>query len=63
MELSLKHLRLVKDKTQEDLAKALGVHIQTYRKYEENPEELTIKQAKALSKILQVPYDDIFFAH
>lgn len=61
MGLSLKQHRLVKGKTQEEMAIMLGVHVQTYRKLEENPEEVSIKQAKMISKFLGVPYNDIFF--
>ena len=50
MGLSLKQHRLVKGKTQEEMAIMLGVHVQTYRKLEENPEEVSIKQAKMISK-------------
>ena len=61
MGLSLKQHRLVKGKTQDEMATMLGVHVQTYRKLEENPEEVTIKQAKMIAKYLGVPYNDIFF--
>ncbi len=61
MGLSLKQHRLVKGKTQEEMATMLGVHVQTYRKLEENPEEVSIKQAKMIAEYLGVPYNDIFF--
>ena len=63
MVLSLKHLRLINEKTQDDMAKLLEVHVQTYRKIEENPEIATVKQAKLISEYLGVPVDEIFFAH
>lgn len=63
MGLSLKQMRLIKAKTQDEMAEKLGVHVQTYRKLEENPDEVTIKQAKIIADFLDVPYDDIFFAH
>lgn len=62
MRLSLKQARLIKEKTQEAMAEKLGVHVQTYRKLEENPDEVTIHQAKIISNFLGVSYDDIFFA-
>ena len=62
MGLSLKQIRLVKEKTQDDMAKLLNIHVQTYRKLEENPECITIKQAKEIADYLGVPYDDIFFS-
>lgn len=61
MGLSLKQLRLIRGKTQEDMAKMLNVHVQTYRKLEENPDEITIRQAKIISGFLEISYDDIFF--
>lgn len=60
MGLSLKQIRLVREKTQDEMAEKLGVHVQTYRKLEENPDEVTIKQAKIISEFLGVSYDDIF---
>lgn len=61
MKLSLRHLRIINNKTQDDMAKMLSVHIQTYRKIEENPEIATIKQAKMISSYLGVTVDEIFF--
>ena len=55
-------MRLIKEKTQDEMAEKLGIHVQTYRKLEENPDEVTVKQAKIISDFLGVSYDDIFFA-
>lgn len=63
MGLSLKQLRLIRGKTQDDMAKLLNIHVQTYRKLEENPDEITIKQVKIISGFLEVSYDDIFWAN
>lgn len=62
MQLTLKQTRLIKEKTQDDMAQMLGVHVQTYRKLEENPENITIGQAKKISSFLGISYNDIFFA-
>lgn len=62
MGLSLKQMRLIKGKTQDEMAELLNIHVQTYRKLEENPDEATIKQAKKISEFLGVSYDDIFSA-
>lgn len=43
------------------MANLLGVHVQTYRKLEENPEDISIKQAKKIAEYLGVPYNDIYF--
>lgn len=61
MSLTLKQVRLLKEKSQHDLAEMLGVHVQTYRKLEENPDLVTIGQAKKLAKYLGISYDEIFF--
>jgi DNA-binding XRE family transcriptional regulator len=60
--LSLKAARANADLTQKNVAKRLNIHVQTYRKLEENPDMATVAQAKKLAEILQVPYDEIFFA-
>lgn len=62
MKISLKAARITAGMTQNEVAELLGVHVQTYRKLEENPNLATIEQAKKLSDRLNVPYDDIFFA-
>lgn len=62
MQLTLKQSRLIKEKTQDEMAQILGVHVQTYRKLEENPENVTIGQAKKISSFLDISYNDIFFA-
>ena len=62
MKFSLKAARITAGMTQDEVAELLGVHVQTYRKLEENPNLATIEQAKKLSDRLNVPYDDIFFA-
>ena len=50
--LSLKQARLVRGKTQNDLAKYLKIHVQTYRKLEEKPQKMTIEQAQKICKLL-----------
>jgi DNA-binding XRE family transcriptional regulator len=59
--LTLKQARLMREKTQEEMAEQLGVHVQTYRKIEENPDDTTIAQAKTISSFLNFRYDEIFF--
>ncbi|PWM78734.1 MAG: XRE family transcriptional regulator [Phascolarctobacterium sp.] len=59
--ITLKQARLLREKTQEELANLLGIHVQTYRKLEENPDEATVGQAKKLAAELGFSYDNIFF--
>lgn len=62
LNLSLRQVRRLKDKTQEEIAQLLNVHVQTYRKLEENPEFITIGQAKKIADYLGISYNEIFFA-
>lgn len=59
--LTLKQARRLRGKTQDNLADHLGIHVQTYRKIEENPNEATIGQAKEIAAFLEYKYDIIFF--
>lgn len=59
--ITLKQARLLREKTQEAMAALLGVHVQTYRKLEENPDEVTVGQAKVIAAELEFSYDTIFF--
>lgn len=61
MSLTLKQARCVAEKTQQQLADFLGIHVQTYRKIEVKPEIATIKQAKDISRFLGISYNEIFF--
>ncbi len=60
-ELTVKQLRLVKEKTQEACAIAIGVHVNTYRNLEEHPEKFTIQQAVTLCKFLGADYNTVIF--
>lgn len=59
-DISLKQARLLREKTQDYMAELLGIHVQTYRKLEQNPDKVTVGQAKVISKNLGFPYDTIF---
>ena len=61
MQLNLRQARRLKEKTQEEMAELLNVHVHTYRKIEENPDAATIEQAKKISDYLEIPYNEIFF--
>lgn len=60
-DISLKQARLLGEKTQDYMAELLGIHVQTYRKLEQNPDSVTVGQAKVISKNLGFSYDTIFF--
>ena len=61
MTLTLKQARLIRELTQDQMAELLNIHVQTYRKIEQNPDEATIGQAKRISKKLDLDYNEIFF--
>lgn len=57
MRLSLIQARKIRGKRQIDLAKVLGINIQTYRKLEKKPDLLKIKDLRILSKYLDIPME------
>mgnify|MGYP003315178887 CR=1 FL=1 len=61
--LTLRQARKAREKTQKEVADYIGVDRTTYIKLEENPEKMTIAQAKKVSEFLDINYDMIFFAH
>lgn len=61
MILTIRQARLVKGITQRDMAEKLNVHVQTYRKMEEHPDNITIGDAKIICGYLGMSYDQIFF--
>ena len=44
-----------------DMSEQLGVTRQTYSKMEQNPENLTIREARLICSILGKKFEDIFF--
>lgn len=61
MAQSIRSVRRSKEITQQDMADSLRIHVQTYRKIEENPESATIAQARQIADKLGVDYDDLLF--
>ena len=57
MRLSLIQARKLRGKRQIDLAKVLGINIQTYRKLKKKPDLLKIKDLRILSKYLDIPME------
>lgn len=62
MALTLRQARRLAEKSQKELANMLGMHVQTYRKIELNPENATVRQALDISGVLGISCDDIFFS-
>ncbi|OXL83142.1 hypothetical protein BCV73_08675 [Paenibacillus sp. SSG-1] len=61
MQLTVKKARLLSGMTQKEVADILGVHVQTYVKWERNPEEMSVGTAKQFSRIVKIGFEDIFF--
>lgn len=61
MKLSVKQARIGARKTQQEIADEMGVHVQTYRRMEENPEDMTFKQGALFASIVGLEVEDIFF--
>lgn len=63
MAFTVKQARLFAGKKQQEMADFLGIHVQTYRKLEKKPSTTSVEQAKKISEITGIPYDQIFFAN
>lgn len=63
MKLTIKEWRRVKEKSQEQMANLIGVHINTYRSWEENPGEMRLSKAALIAEELGITLDDILFTH
>ena len=58
---TIRAARLIAGKKQSEAAAKLGVSTQTYRKWENNPELMTIQKATILAEFLEQPLDLLFF--
>ena len=61
MSFTIKQARKLGDKSQNEMAKALKVHVQTYRKIENNPRMATIDQVKIIAEQTGLSFDQLFF--
>jgi len=61
MNITMKQARVGANMTQQDVADKMGIHVQTYQRMENHPEDITIKQGKLFSNIVGVCFEDIFF--
>lgn len=46
---------------QQQVADEMGIHVQTYSKMENDPESMTIKDAKLFAQIVGLKWTEIFF--
>ncbi len=61
-QFTIKEWRRVKNISQEEMANACGVHVNTYRTWEEKPEMIKLTNAQKIADRLGVPMSDIIFA-
>ncbi|OKP94782.1 helix-turn-helix transcriptional regulator [Paenibacillus sp. P32E] len=61
MKLTVKQARLFSGKTQQEIADVLSVHVQTYMKWERNPDEMSVGTAKQFARIVEQDFESIFF--
>ena len=61
MVLTVRQWRAVREKTQREMAELLGVHINTYQKWERNPRIMDVRHAQRLAEIFEVDINDIDF--
>lgn len=61
MKLTLRQARNIREIPQVKMAEMLGVHVNTYRCWEEDPDSVEVGAVKKISKILDISYDIIFF--
>ena len=59
--MTMRQWRRLKELTIEDMAKACGVHPNTYAAWERSPERVKIGDAVKVAEILGVDIDAIFF--
>ena len=62
MNFSVLQARRFAGKTQRELARKMGICVDSYRAIELNPEKATVKQAKIISEVTGIPVDKIFFS-
>lgn len=59
--ITVKAARINAGLKQNDVAKALKIHPQTYMKFEQHPEKMTVKMANEFAKIVNQSVENIYF--
>ncbi len=59
--LTLKATRMMRGLTQDEMAEKLNVHRNTYAAWESHPEDISIKNAEEICRILNVTVDEVIF--
>jgi len=58
--LTIKQHRLIREISQEEMADKIGIHVQTYRAWEEKPEKISIAKAKKIAAVFNISISEIF---
>lgn len=61
MALTVREWRRVRELSQESVAKSLGIHVNTYQNWEQDPGKISIEKAFELAELFGVTLDDITF--
>lgn len=61
MKLSIKELRRAKNISQSEMANLCGVNVNTYRAWEDNPEDIKLSKAMIIAEKFEIELKDILF--
>ena len=61
MVLTVRQWRAVRGKTQKEMAELLGVHVNTYQKWERDPKIIDICHVQRLAEIFEADINNIDF--
>lgn len=61
MALTFREWRLAKEISQDEMAKACGVHVHTYQRWEADPGVMPIKSMKLIAEKLDISEHEIIF--
>lgn len=61
MALTLRQWRKAREITQEQMAKALNIHINTYQNWEKDPGKISVTNVMKIAEVLKVSINDIIF--
>jgi len=59
--MTLRQARKYRELTQSDMAKRLGISRDTYIKLERNPDKCTMGMVREISRVLDMPMNEIIF--
>lgn len=61
--MTVRQARMFRDLSQQQVADALNVNVDTYRRIERNPQKATIEMAIKFCSVVNMKMDDIFFGN